>query len=84
MPKIWVDLMDVFTYCIYAEFRNIAARCWEIWEERKIPQAKEASELANFLAGKIKETNDVNVISTYAQEAEKLTELLKVLPKPIL
>jgi F420-0:gamma-glutamyl ligase len=78
--------MDEFAYSIYATYKNISARCWEIWEEKEIPQAKEASELANFLAEKIKETNDVNVISAngISEKAERLIELLKVIPKPIL
>jgi hypothetical protein len=83
MPKMG-GVMDIFTYTIYAQYKNIAARCFEIWEEKGVPEAREAAQLANFLAGKIKESGDVNVISTYAQEAEKLIELLKVIPKPIL
>jgi hypothetical protein len=77
-------IMDIFAYTIYAHFRNIATRCWEIFQEKGINEAKEASEIANFLASKIRETGDVNIIETFQEKAEKLIELLKVLPKPIL
>jgi ArsR family metal-binding transcriptional regulator len=79
-------VMDIFVYTIYAQYKNIAARCAEIAEEKGIKEAEEASEIANFLAERIKEANDVNVISLPGNEekAERLIELLKVLPKPIL
>jgi hypothetical protein len=77
-------VMDIWTYTVYSQFRNMAVRCFEIWEEKGVSEAKEASEIANKIADEIRKAGDMEVLNSLTFELSRLYELLKVLPKPIL